>query len=123
MSFEWKGIFPALLTPFTNDDGLDIPMFEKNLEAQLEAGVQGVIIGGSLGEASTITEKEKEELTERKYMTLSKRKIKKAKAKYINGRSLTRKEANILAKRWGYSQYYYSMNKLNKNIMMVFIRA
>ena len=50
-------------------------------------------------------------------MTLSKRKKKKAKAKYINGRSLTRKEANILAKRWGYSQYYYSMNKLNKNIM------
>lgn len=50
-------------------------------------------------------------------MTLSKRKIKKAKAKYINGRSLTRKEANMLAKRWGYSQYYYSMDKLNKNIM------
>lgn len=64
MSFEWKGIFPALLTPFTKDDELDIPMFEKNLQAQLEAGVHGIIIGGSLGEASTITEKEKEELTE-----------------------------------------------------------
>ncbi len=64
MSFEWKGIFPALLTPFTMDDELDIPMFEKNLQAQLEAGVHGIIIGGSLGEASTITEKEKEELTE-----------------------------------------------------------
>ena len=49
-------------------------------------------------------------------MTLSKRKIKKAKCKYINGRQLTRKEANILAKRWGYSQYYYGMSKLNKNI-------
>ena len=64
MSFEWKGIFPALLTPFTKDDELDIPMFEKNLQAQLEAVVHGIIIGGSLGEASTITEKEKEELTE-----------------------------------------------------------
>ena len=49
-------------------------------------------------------------------MTLSKRKIKKAKAKYINGRSLTRKEANVLAKRWGYDYYFYSMSKLNKNI-------
>lgn len=39
-------------------------MFEKNLAAQKEAGVRGVIIGGSLGEASTITEKEKEELVE-----------------------------------------------------------
>jgi len=64
MSFEWKGVFPALLTPFTADDQLDLNMYEKNLAAQLEAGVQGIIIGGSLGEASTITEKEKEELTE-----------------------------------------------------------
>jgi 1-pyrroline-4-hydroxy-2-carboxylate deaminase len=64
MAFEWKGVFPALLTPFTQDDKLDLAMFEKNLAAQLEAGVNGIIIGGSLGEASTITEKEKEELTE-----------------------------------------------------------
>ncbi len=64
MSFEWKGVFPALLTPFTADDKLDLGMYEKNLAAQLKAGVHGIIIGGSLGEASTITEKEKEELTE-----------------------------------------------------------
>lgn len=64
MAFEWKGVFPALLTPFTKDDKLDLDMFEKNLAAQLDAGVNGIIIGGSLGEASTITEKEKEELTE-----------------------------------------------------------
>ncbi|MEO7983500.1 MAG: dihydrodipicolinate synthase family protein [Bacteroidota bacterium] len=64
MSFEWKGVFPALLTPFTADDQLDLDMYEKNLAAQLDAGVQGIIIGGSLGEASTITDKEKEELVE-----------------------------------------------------------
>ena len=64
MLFEWKGVFPALLTPFTKDDKLDLDMFEKNLAAQVEAGVRGIIIGGSLGEASTITEKEKEELVE-----------------------------------------------------------
>lgn len=39
-------------------------MFEKNLQAQLDAGIHGIIIGGSLGEASTITVKEKEELVE-----------------------------------------------------------
>jgi 4-hydroxy-tetrahydrodipicolinate synthase len=49
MSFEWKGVFPALLTPFVKEDKLDLDMFEKNLAAQLEAGVQGIIIGGSLG--------------------------------------------------------------------------
>ncbi len=64
MSFEWKGVFPALLTPFTKDDKLDLDMYEKNLAAQVAAGVHGIIIGGSLGEASTVTEKEKEELVE-----------------------------------------------------------
>ena len=59
---EWKGIFPALTTPFTVDDELDFQMFEKSLSAQLSAGVHGVIIGGSLGEASTLTTSEKEEL-------------------------------------------------------------
>ena len=53
-----------MLTPFTRDEKLDLDMFEKNLAAQVEAGVHGIIIGGSLGEASTITEKEKEELVE-----------------------------------------------------------
>ena len=53
-----------MLTPFTDDDKLDLELFEKNLAAQLKAGVHGIIIGGSLGEASTITHKEKEEMTE-----------------------------------------------------------
>lgn len=64
MAFEWKGVFPALLTPFKQNDELDLDMFEKNLAAQVEAGIHGIIIGGSLGEASTITDKEKEELVE-----------------------------------------------------------
>ena len=64
MNFEWKGVFPALLTPFTEKEELDLDMFEKNLAAQVEAGIHGIIIGGSLGEASTITDKEKEELVE-----------------------------------------------------------
>jgi len=64
MAFEWKGVFPALLTPFTKDEQLDLSMYETNLQAQLDAGIHGIIIGGSLGEASTITEKEKESLTE-----------------------------------------------------------
>jgi len=59
---EWKGIFPALTTPFTANDELDLPMFEKNLHAQITAGVHGLIIGGSLGEASTLSPSEKEGL-------------------------------------------------------------
>ena len=61
-SFEWKGVFPALLTPFDEHDELDLRMYEINLKAQVDAGVSGIIIGGSLGEASTITLAEKEAL-------------------------------------------------------------
>lgn len=51
-----------MLTPFTSKDEVDIDFFQKNLKAQLEAGVNGIIIGGSLGEASVITVNEKETL-------------------------------------------------------------
>jgi 4-hydroxy-tetrahydrodipicolinate synthase len=55
-------VYPALTTKFTPADTLDLPLFEKNLKAQLEAGVEGVILGGSLGEASTLSNEEKLEL-------------------------------------------------------------
>lgn len=60
MVFEWKGVFPALTTKFTANDELDLAMFENNLQAQIEAGVDGVVLGGSLGEASVLTTEEKE---------------------------------------------------------------
>ena len=63
MAIEWKGIFPAFTTKFTPSDELDLPLFGKNLEAQIAAGIDGVILGGSLGEASTISITEKETLT------------------------------------------------------------
>ena len=59
-SFEWKGVFPALLTPFDANDQVDLAMYEKNLDAQVDAGIHGIILGGSLGEASTLTIEEKE---------------------------------------------------------------
>lgn len=65
MQFEWNGVFPALLTPFTAQGNLDLAMYEKNLAAQVSAGVHGIILGGSLGEASTIRVAEKETLVKR----------------------------------------------------------
>lgn len=62
MSFPWKGVFPALTTKFTAKDELDLPLFETNLQAQLKAGVEGIILGGTLGEASVLTVDEKETL-------------------------------------------------------------
>jgi 4-hydroxy-tetrahydrodipicolinate synthase len=62
MKFSWQGVFPALLTPFTENDELDLDMFEKNLHAQIDAGIDGIILGGTLGEASILTTAEKEKL-------------------------------------------------------------
>ncbi len=63
MRINWNGIFPALTTKFTAHDTLDLPMFGTNLDAQLDAGINGIILGGSLGEASTLELVEKEALT------------------------------------------------------------
>jgi 4-hydroxy-tetrahydrodipicolinate synthase len=62
MGLNWQGVFPALTTKFTADDKLDLPLFEKNLSAQLEAGVNGIILGGTLGESSVLSNEEKFDL-------------------------------------------------------------
>lgn len=63
MKVRWEGVMPAMTTKFTAEDSLDLKLFNKNLEAQLEAGAQGIILGGTLGEASTLTTDELRELT------------------------------------------------------------
>jgi 1-pyrroline-4-hydroxy-2-carboxylate deaminase len=60
MRINWNGVYPAVTTKFTPNDTLDLPAFGANLDAQVQAGVNGIIIGGSLGEASALTVEEKE---------------------------------------------------------------
>lgn len=62
MPVDWTGIFPALTTKFTADDQLDLSLFILNLQTQLEAGVNGIVLGGTLGEASVLTTDEKKTL-------------------------------------------------------------
>ena len=62
-TIAWKGVMPAVTTKFTSEDQLDLPfIFTKNIQAQLEAGVHGIILGGTLGEASTLSKAEKNTL-------------------------------------------------------------
>ena len=56
---NWTGVYPAVTTKFTKDDELDINAFRLNIAAQVDAGVSGVILGGTLGEASSLTNDEK----------------------------------------------------------------
>ncbi|WP_282049717.1 dihydrodipicolinate synthase family protein [Maribacter aquivivus] len=62
MSISWTGVMPAVTTKFTDKDELDLDMFSVNIKAQVDAGVNGIILGGTLGEASTLTYEEKKVL-------------------------------------------------------------
>ena len=62
MQPNWIGVYPAITTKFKENGDLDIDSNLKGLHAQVDAGVDGIILSGSLGEASTISESEKETL-------------------------------------------------------------
>lgn len=62
MNINWSGVMPAVTTKFTDQDELDLATFELNIRAQMDAGVHGIILGGTLGEASTLSDAEKRTL-------------------------------------------------------------
>lgn len=62
MTINWKGVYPAVTTKFKADDTLDFDAIGKNFQAQLDAGVDAIILGGSLGEASSLDDDEKLDL-------------------------------------------------------------
>lgn len=59
MSF--KGIITALITPF-KDNKLDVQTLEALISRQIEAGIDGIVIGGSTGEGSSLSNEEYYEL-------------------------------------------------------------
>lgn len=61
-NLDWRGIFPALTTKFTATDTIDWDAMGRHLEFQLDAGVHGLIILGSLGENATLSMDEKLEM-------------------------------------------------------------
>jgi len=46
----WRGVFPALATPFTGDGAVDKPAQAALIELLLGEGVSGFVVGGSTGE-------------------------------------------------------------------------
>jgi len=58
-----SGAYTALVTPFSPDGSeVDFVAFEKLLEAQLEAGISGLVPCGTTGEVPTLTDAEQHEL-------------------------------------------------------------
>lgn len=56
----FKGSGVAIITPF-NDRGIDFKKLEELLEWQIKSGIDAIIICGTTGEASTMTEKERKD--------------------------------------------------------------
>ena len=59
---KWEGVYPAVTTKFTADGRLDAKEMERCFKFQIDAGVDGLIVCGSLGEASTLESDEKLEV-------------------------------------------------------------
>ena len=55
----WTGVFPAVTTKFTEDDRLDHAEMERCFGLQMEAGCDGIIVCGSLGEGPMLSTDEK----------------------------------------------------------------
>ena len=56
----FKGCGTALATPF-DENGINFKVFEEMLENQIENGVDALIVCGTTGESSTMTEKERKD--------------------------------------------------------------
>jgi 4-hydroxy-tetrahydrodipicolinate synthase len=62
---EFHGVLPALITPFTEDgDAIDTESLASFVERLIDAGVGGLVPGGSTGEFTTLTNAERRQLTE-----------------------------------------------------------
>ena len=60
----FRGTFTAIVTPFRNG-AIDFAAFEKLIEAQIAAGITGIVAVGTTGESPTLTHDEKYEVIER----------------------------------------------------------
>jgi 4-hydroxy-tetrahydrodipicolinate synthase len=68
----FRGTFTALVTPF-RDGNIDVSAFEKLIEAQIAAGVTGIVAIGTTGESPTLSHEEREQLIRLAVATAKKR--------------------------------------------------
>ena len=68
----FRGTFTALVTPF-RDGAIDTSAFEKLIEAQIAAGITGIVTVGTTGESPTLSLEEREQLIRLSVTTANKR--------------------------------------------------
>jgi 4-hydroxy-tetrahydrodipicolinate synthase len=60
----FRGVAPALVTPFTKADEVDLDAFKRLIDAQIDGGVSGLVVLGTTGENPTVTHEERRALVE-----------------------------------------------------------
>ena len=68
----FRGTFTALVTPF-RDGAIDTSTFEKLIEAQVAAGITGIVAVGTTGESPTLSHEEREQVIQLAVTTANKR--------------------------------------------------
>src|SRR5213593_4566292 len=68
----FRGTYTALVTPFKNDE-LDYEAFAQLIEAQIAAGITGVVAIGTTGESPTLSHEEREQVIRLAVTTANKR--------------------------------------------------
>lgn len=61
---HWKGVFPAITTPFTKDLTVDHNFLARHVAWLVDHGCTGIVALGSLGESATLEFEEKVEVLE-----------------------------------------------------------
>ncbi len=61
---ELRGVFTALVTPFTRDGGLDEGGLRRIIDSQIEGGVSGLVPCGTTGESPTLSHAEHDRVIE-----------------------------------------------------------
>ncbi len=64
MAEPWQGVFSAVTTKFTKQGALDFRLLEKHYKSQIDGGVHGLVVLGSLGENATLSGDEKQEIVQ-----------------------------------------------------------
>ena len=64
MTLTLRGILAPVTTPFAQNGELDRPAFEHNVRAHMQAGLNGIVVTGSTGEAALLDDRERESLVE-----------------------------------------------------------
>lgn len=70
MNVNWKGVLPAITTPFNADLSVDYGFLAEHARWMIDAGCTGLVPLGSLGEGATLSPDEKRKILETAVKTL-----------------------------------------------------